>query len=157
MCLRLLLWVIFYVFSLLAVTSSQQKFLLNATFSLVDQQLSFLTKYSEPEVVFNLPSRITFVLWREKYLKRRFLYGNNHPGSYNPAVISNQAMVNGNMNQQCSTENQKTKKSNTRGSKGTVQITNFFPKVAETRPGKLPLITIHLINTFSRSILKLQK
>ena len=56
-----------------------------------------------------LPSFLYF-RYRKRYLKRRLLYSMNHPGSYNPCVITNQEvhMVNGNIDRPGSSENQKT-------------------------------------------------
>ena len=53
----------------------------------------------------------------------------NHPGSYNPCVITNQEvhMVNGNIDRPGSSENQKTKK------RKASTISDYFSKVA---PGK---------------------
>ena len=90
MSLRLLfiLWVAFYVCSSLQITFSKlsfdkKKFPTNDQNPLVEEQLAFQTKYSE--VVFNMPSR-----YRQRILTKRFRYGSNHPGSYNPALITNQ-------------------------------------------------------------------
>ena len=103
MYLRLIfvLWVVFYVCFSLAVTFSKlsfdkQKFPTNDPNSLAQVQLAFQTKYSE--VVFNMSSCFTFIRYRKRHLKRRFRYGSNHPGSYNPTLITNQEaqMVNRN-------------------------------------------------------------
>ena len=53
------------------------------------------------------------VRYGQKYLKRRFSYGCNHPDSYNPSVITNQEahMIYGNMDQrQGNTEKNRTAK-----------------------------------------------
>ena len=75
-----------------------------------------------------LPSFLYF-RYRKRYLKRRLLYSMNHPGSYNPCVITNQEvyMVNGNIDRPGSSENQKTKK------RKASTISDYFSKVA---PGK---------------------
>ena len=69
------------------------------------------------------------VRYRQKYLKRRFSYGSNHPGSYNPSVITNQEahMIYGNMDQrQGNTEKNK----NNKQRPGSTQITDFFSKAS---------------------------
>ena len=68
------------------------------------------------------------VRYHQKYLKRRFLYSRNHPGSYNPAVSTNEEahMVNGNMDQQGSSDKQKSKKR-----PRSAQITEFFSKTTQ--------------------------
>ena len=136
-----ILWVVFYVCFSLAVTFSKlsfdkQKFPTNDPNSLVEVQLAFQTKYSE--VVFNMPSCFTFIRYRKRHLKRRFRYGSNHPGSYNPTLITNQEahMVNGNMDRQGtegSTKKQKNRKSST---KGTMEISNYFSKATVASNGK---------------------
>ena len=67
---------------------------------------TILTKFAQGQtygpnenVIINVVSSFTVVSFKSKLLKRRLLYSTNHPGSYNPTVISNQEahMIYGNM------------------------------------------------------------
>ena len=103
--------VIFYFGSLIAAFL-QDDLILTASFSFSPEERQFNVHQEWKAVAFNLPSLYSCVRYRTKYLKRRFLYGINHSGSYNPAIISNQEahMMNGNINPQQGLENRKVKK-----------------------------------------------
>ena len=106
-----------------------QRISVNKDFSLT----SALTVCSP--AIFPSPTSVS-VRYRQKYQKRRFSYGCNHPCSYNLAVITNQEahMIYGNMDQQQgSTEKNKSKKSRP----GSTQITDFFSKASN--PGELSI------------------
>lgn len=96
-----------------------------------DHNLDKPETYCTP-AIFPSPMAIG-VRYRQKFLKRRLSYGCNHPGSYNPAVITNQEahMIYGNMDKG-HTEKNTTSKSKRSGS---TQITNFFSKASNA--GKL--------------------
>ena len=57
------------------------------------------TDIPNENVIGNVLSSFTVVSFKSKFLKRRLLYSTNHPGSYNPTVVSNQEahMIYGNM------------------------------------------------------------
>ena len=90
---------------------------------------AILTKFAKGQtyipnenVIGNVGSSLTVVSFKSKFLKRRLLYSTNHPGSYNPTVISNQEahMINGNM------DGKKQQKTGT-----TKKISDFFSKQQE--------------------------
>lgn len=65
-------------------------------------------------------------VYRSKYLKRRIMYSYGHPGSFNPAVITNKEahMIYGNMNKEAGSS-QATGLVKKKRSK----ISDFFPKL----------------------------
>ena len=90
---------------------------------------TILTKFAQGQtyvpnenVIGNVVSSFTVVSFKSKFLKRRLLYSTNHPGSYNPTVISNQEahMIYGNM------DGKKQQKTGT-----TKKISDFFSKKQE--------------------------
>lgn len=90
---------------------------------------AILTKFAKGQtclpnekVIGNVASSFTVVSFKSKFLKRRLLYSTNHPGSYNPTVISNQEahMIYGNM------DGKKQQKTGT-----TKKISDFFSKQQE--------------------------
>ena len=87
------------------------------------------------------------VRYQQKYLKRRYSYGCNHLGSYNPAVITNLEahMIYGNLDQQqVNTEKNRSKKNRP----GSTQITDFFSKASFA--GKLSISVLTSMQFFKK-------
>ena len=70
---------------------------------------------------------VTFYGQKIKYCKRRISYSAEHPGSYNPVIITNKEahMIFGNMNKESGGSSQT---ANT-GKKRVTRISDYFPKV----------------------------
>ena len=97
----------------------------------------------------SVESDCLFVYRRIKYLKRRIKYSCGHPGSFNPAVITNKEahMVYGNMNNAAGTS-----QTSSFGKKKTTKISDYFFKNEQASVSETGEFMIYLWFARSRFI-----
>jgi hypothetical protein len=97
----------------------------------------------------SVESDCLFVYRRIKYLKRRIKYSCGHPGSFNPAVITNKEahMVYGNMNNAAGTS-----QTSSFGKKKTTKISDYFFKNEQASVSETGEFMIYLWFAHSRFI-----